>query len=815
MSPIDLRRLSLLAIPVAIACCLGPGIPWARMVPAGDLGSAVDLQAPAPKRFAIVIGNGDYAVAPDLGNARADARLVADFLTGQGYQVADYTDLTKLGFERMLRRALLDVDKDSEVVFYYAGHGLQIAGGNYLVPVDATFDNAYDVPFEAVSLSAIVDILGARARVQIVILDSCRDNPFGNTLVMTDLSKTLSETRDGFNVLTAPINSLLAFSTSPGAIAYDGTGANSPFTEALVETAREGPERPVARIFEEVRRLVYERTRGMQVPWESSTLVQPAAFGASASSAPEPGAVAEGSGAARSLVSAPVPEAVPTARVSSSGEGTGPRLTGPLEREVAIGASLAEALAASPTTPIEITAPPREGRLMLRRPNGFRENAMGARLTGETLGQLVYVNEADQMAAASAPEPAITDSFGITVAGAVETVELSLVADPCDSAAGDQLDPEGVGLARYANEIEPEAAEAACQAATRARHDVGRFHYQLGRAELALRDFAAARAEFERARDLGHTRAYYALGDLVATEAAATGGKVATEAPPEALTLYEEGVARGDPYAMHGLGQQLLRYGRNDTERRAGYDLLTRSLELGHTFSMNELGAYYIDPESPFSDPGRGLRYLRESADRGDIYGYNNLGLVYLNGRAGVAKDPRAAYEWFRKAADGGHPTAPGNIGRLWNSGALGEEDRYANAVEWYDKGLERGDAWSGANAAWIIANRDVPGLGQSDAALRAAKAAALRDPEAAAGARATLSELPPKAINGAAQKLINLLGGEVAEDGDFGASSTAEMGRVLAGAGVSPPEADTPADRAVALAHAYWATQKFRVDLY
>ena len=137
----------------------------------------------------------------------------------------------------MLRRVLFDVDKDSEVVFYYAGHGVQIAGGNYLVPVDADTRQRLRRAVRGDIALERVNIIGARARLQIVILDSCRDNPFGNTLVVTDLSSGLSETRDGFNVLTAPINSLLAFSTSPGTVAYDGTGANSPFTEALVETA--------------------------------------------------------------------------------------------------------------------------------------------------------------------------------------------------------------------------------------------------------------------------------------------------------------------------------------------------------------------------------------------------------------------------------------------------------------------------------------------------------------------------------------------------------------------------------------------------
>jgi uncharacterized caspase-like protein len=809
------HRRRLFGIAFAFAAVLITGAVPAQEVQEPGAAPVLDLAAPAPKRFAVVIGNADYLSAPDLKNARSDAQVVADFLAEAGYQVFEYHDLTKLGFERMLRRVLYDVDKDSEVVFYYAGHGLQIAGGNYLIPADASLANAYDVPFEAVSLTSVVNIIGARARLQMVILDSCRDNPFGNTLVMADLSNGLSETRDGFNVLTAPINSLLSFSTSPGALAYDGAGANSPFTEALVETARSAPERPVGQIFEEVRRLVYERTGGKQVPWESSTLVQPAAFGPPAV-APGPAAddAADAGSPTRSLVLVALPQAMPDAAPAAEAA-AGLSLSAPLAREVGIGASLADALGADPATPVEITAPPQSGRLVLRRSDGLREDAARAGVTGATLGQLIYVNEADPVSAATAPVPVLTDSFTVASAGSDETVKLTLEADPCDRAAGDHLDPEGVGVARYPNEIEPEAAREACLQAVAAYPEVGRFHYQLGRAELALRNFDAARAEFEQARELGHTRAWYALGALIANQAATTGGKTAGAAPPEALALYRTGVERGDPYAFHALGKQLLRYGQNDAERREGFDLLTRALELGHTFAMNELGAYYVDPDSPFSDPARGLRYWQESADRSDIYGYNNLGLVYLNGEAGVAKDPQAAFEWFRKAADGGHPQAPGNIGRLWNSGALGETDRYSNAVEWYDIGLERGDAWSGANAAWIIANHGLPGLSLRDAAVRAAKAAALRDEDAAAEARGLLAGLPPEAVDGAAQQLINELGGQVGVDGAFGPASVAALQQAIAAAGTAPPTSDTPADRAIALAQAYWATQKFRVDLY
>ncbi|RZV45414.1 MAG: caspase family protein, partial [Sphingomonadaceae bacterium] len=160
----------------------------------------------------------DYAAIPDLPNALSDADVMARFLRSQGYDVRHHEDITKRGFEDVLRRALFDVDKDTEVVVFFAGHGFQIGSENYLVPVDADLDTVYDIPFEAVSLGSLVNIIGARARLQVVILDSCRDNPFAGKAALTQLGSDLREAKTGFASLAAPLNSMLIYSTSPGAL---------------------------------------------------------------------------------------------------------------------------------------------------------------------------------------------------------------------------------------------------------------------------------------------------------------------------------------------------------------------------------------------------------------------------------------------------------------------------------------------------------------------------------------------------------------------------------------------------------------------
>ncbi len=229
--------------------------------------------------MAIVIGNSDYAAVPDLPNALADADAMAQFFRAQGYIVSEHQDITKREFENVLRRVMFDADQDTEVVLFYAGHGFQIGNENYLVPVDADLDTVYDVPFESVSLGSLIGIIGARARLTIVMLDSCRDNPFAGRSALTLVGSDMRETRTGFTSQPAPLNSMLVFSTAPGSVAFDGEGANSPFTAAFVQAASTTPDALAKEIIETVRRDVYEQTGGRQVPWDSSTLIEPASFG--------------------------------------------------------------------------------------------------------------------------------------------------------------------------------------------------------------------------------------------------------------------------------------------------------------------------------------------------------------------------------------------------------------------------------------------------------------------------------------------------------------------------------------------------------
>jgi TPR repeat protein len=746
----------------------------------------IDRSLPASRRHALVIGNGSYQNVTALPNAVADARLVADVLRQSGYLVQYYEDLTKRGFENALRSMLLDVSRGSEIVIYYAGHGVQVGGSNRLIPVDAAISSVYDIPFETVSLSSILSIAGSRARSLVVIMDSCRDNPFPAQEGIVGLDPVPETLRTGFTAQDTPINSLLVFSTSPGAKALDGDGANSPFTLALHDVAMANPKAPLPDMLRKVRARVYNQTGGLQLPWESSSLIEEVSLDL------EPGLAVVASDS--SLVPPDAGKVV--------------EITLPLEPKVALGEALRTAMGASS---ISLSQVPHGGRLEVSDGTRFRGLSL-LPISSDQISSMVYSGNRLENLAKSMEEPRFTDTFQVTADGLLQTVELTLEVDPCDLEAGNYLDPDGVGVARYANEIEPEVALPACQAAIARSPQTGRFHYQLGRVLLAMGDLDGAEEAFNKSLALNHTRAWQALGLLEIQRLQAKGGATRPRAPETAMAKLAIGVEVGDPYAFHTLGQLLLEQETDPALKLRGFELMLRAMEVGHTFSMNALGAYFLKKDSPQYDPTRGVRYYKESAARNDIYGYDNMGFAAQEGIGDVAKDPKAALEWFTRAADAGHPTSPSNIGRMYQGNAFGAPD-LPEAIRWFDIGLLRGDGWGGANAAWIIAGKQPRGFDIADAATRAAKASVLNNQGARQSADELLAKMPAKALDAGAQKLMSELGEETVADGAFGPGSKEALTRIAVQFDTAIP--DDRLDRLKTLARIYWTTRHLRVDLF
>lgn len=236
--------------------------------------SSLAVAAPAPvqeRRVALVIGNSSYRNAPALPNTVNDARDMVAALRGVGFEVVDGIDLDKRGMDGALTRfARLAQDADA-AMFYFAGHGFQFNGENYLVPVEARIEDEIGVQYETTRLADVVTALNFAKGVKIMVLDACRNNPFVGLLAKRQLTR-------GFVVGTglAPVQRaqgmVIAYATQANDVAADGAGRNSPFTAALVrEIGQPGLE--VAALFRRVQKSVYDETQGKQTPELSLSLL--------------------------------------------------------------------------------------------------------------------------------------------------------------------------------------------------------------------------------------------------------------------------------------------------------------------------------------------------------------------------------------------------------------------------------------------------------------------------------------------------------------------------------------------------------------
>ena len=232
--------------------------------------AAVSGQAIAEKRVALVIGNSAYQHAVQLANPKNDSSDMTAKLESLGFQVVSDQDLDLAGMRRTVRDFLEKLDGADMALFFYAGHGLQVNGNNYMVPVDAQLSGYNDLDFEALPMDLVLSAMERSTKVNLIFLDACRDNPFAEKLSRSMGTRSGSVGR-GLARLGSGVGSLIAFATQPGNVAMDGAGRNSPFTTALL--AHLGtPGQDITRDLIHVRRDVLAATDGKQVPWENSSL---------------------------------------------------------------------------------------------------------------------------------------------------------------------------------------------------------------------------------------------------------------------------------------------------------------------------------------------------------------------------------------------------------------------------------------------------------------------------------------------------------------------------------------------------------------
>lgn len=226
-------------------------------------GMRVEQGSQTERRVALVIGNSAYKDSPLL-NPVNDAKAMAQTLRSLRFEVLYGENLSQNDMKRNIRAFGEKIRNGGVGLFYYAGHGIQIRGINYLIPVGATIVSEEEVEYESVDVGLVLaQMAAARNQLNIVILDACRNNPF---------ARSFRSAEKGLASIDAPSGTLLAYATAPGSVASDGEGANGLYTQELLKNMRL-PGASIEKVFKQVRIGVQDKTQGKQVPWESSSLV--------------------------------------------------------------------------------------------------------------------------------------------------------------------------------------------------------------------------------------------------------------------------------------------------------------------------------------------------------------------------------------------------------------------------------------------------------------------------------------------------------------------------------------------------------------
>lgn len=244
-------------------------------------------------RIGLVIGNSAYSAGSRLPNAQRDADLIARTLRGLGFnKVTVVSDAESSGMRRALRDFSIEAAKADWAVVYYGGHGVELGGTNYLIPVDARLANERDAVFEAVPLDQVLTSIEGARKLRLVILDACRDNPFLRTMTRTMASRSLAR---GLGRVEPEGGILVAYAAKAGQLALDGEGENSPFVTSLTKRMSE-PGLEINMVFRAVRDDVLAMTNKRQEPFVYGSLPNEAFYftprtEASASPAAIPAAV--------------------------------------------------------------------------------------------------------------------------------------------------------------------------------------------------------------------------------------------------------------------------------------------------------------------------------------------------------------------------------------------------------------------------------------------------------------------------------------------------------------------------------------------
>ena len=603
-------------------------------------GLFVATEAHADKRAAIVVGNGDYPFAP-LPNPHSDAKLIANTLTELNFDVLLFYDVKKTAIKDLkdaIKTHLTGVDM---AVFYYAGHALQAEGQNLLLPVDTRTTSAREVIADSMKLNDLIDLVkDDPVGVKLFILDACRNNPAAKE---KGLKEGLAYTEAGSGQV------LVAFATSAGEVAYDGTGINSPYSSALAN-ALQTPGLDVYDTFRTVRGNVRQATGGSQIPWITGSIETRFVFNAETgdAGAGAPQVVEAGAGLA-------IDEVLWTFIKDSQDPAD-------FERFAKVFPQSTHTAEAIEKGKLQVAALESRGLYI----NG---TLVSTSVTSEAPVDANGKAASDEFVFQQAGERAVSETFRVWPSTLPDTQQgMRAIVTDCDLYAADPNDPQRAVPGVSNGLVNVRDALRACAFSLAADIKSPRLQFQFGRVLEIAHRYSWAEHFYELAGQQQYSAALVNLGYMARV---GMGREVDYD---RAFKLYAQAAQLGNLRARTNIGSAYIKGQGVPKVPEEGVLWYRLAASSGWTNAITALGDSYSKGVGVEKDEVEATKLYQAASDMGQIDAMTNLGRAYVNG-AGVEQDIKRGLGLMLQATDLGNQYAPLFAARVYLKGEAVERD--------------------------------------------------------------------------------------------------------------------------------------------
>jgi TPR repeat protein len=633
--------------------------------------------AEAAKRVALLIGNADYRSANALRNPKNDVELMRATLLAAGFDDVEVAVDASLIDMRKALRNFEDKSEGADVaVLYYSGHGMEMNGQNYLIPVDAVLASDKDVEDETVPLDRAERALSGATKLKLVILDACRTNPFLETMSRSFGTRAIE--KGLAKVEPDGADTLVAYASRAGTVALDGTGANSPFAMALSKyVAQPGVDVRIA--LGQVRDDVFQVTDHKQEPFVYGSLGGAQIYlsikqlnvtinNNTKTDDKQDEAAPNGISAAaadwnniKDLADKELLEAF------LAKHGSDPVYKMLAEKKLKL---LAEAEQKTDTSADQIAWDALKGSTDAAALKRFMERYPDSR----------YRKDAEQQIASLAPAQSLQTS----------ALKDTPAARDCYLLAGEPQSLQGFAGV-YLPKIDAKAALTACAQAVNESPNDGMLVNLLGRAHEADRNYTEAHRNYQKAADLGDM---FALTNLGWLSVYGLDGPVDVE---KGRQMFEKAANAGNHSGQASLAF-LYRdgYGGIQQDYNKAIEWYTKSANQGNAAALGNLGWFYREGQGVTRDYQKSVEYYRKGAEAGDLSSIAAMGYAAQNG-LGIPQNYDEAKTWYEKGANAGDSYSMASLGFLYDAGAGVKQD-YVEARYWYEKAANAGSPYAMGN---------------------------------------------------------------------------------------------------------------------